>query len=212
MVRALAVRAAAAAARRTADRAARWEAADTRYREARAEAEAGAAAGSGRPTAAARARIDALAAGRNAIALGPPAHPTWAGDRLAAVDARIWAWYRLDIGFAWPRLWLILEEPEQNTVRAARTELDAAVTLAGWGVLCALPALWCWPFLLLGAGFFARGRRRTRTAVDTLAHLTEAAFDLRAATLARELGFDVPEGPLSPETGAQVTAHLRKHA
>ncbi|MFG3662070.1 hypothetical protein [Streptomyces sp. NPDC047706] len=48
--------------------------------------------------------------------------------------------------------------------------------------------------------------------MDTLAHLTEAAFDLRGATLARELGFDVPSGRLSPAVGMQVTAHLRKHA
>ncbi|MFD0385340.1 hypothetical protein ACFQ2B_32920 [Streptomyces stramineus] len=77
-------------------------------------------------------------------------------------------------------------------------------------MLWIVPGLWWWPSLLLAAGVFAAGLRRTRAAVDTLAHLTEAAFDLRAATLARELGFEVPEGRLSPETGAQVTAHLRK--
>ncbi|MCD9144946.1 hypothetical protein [Streptomyces albireticuli] len=192
------------ARRRTAARAKRWRAADRAYL---AELE-----GSGaRPPAEARARIDALAARRNAVALGPPGHPTWTGDRLGAVGARVWAWYRLDVVFAWPRLWLVLEESEQNALRAARAELDTAVTLAGWGVLGLLPAVWWWPAPLVAAGVFAVGLRRTRAAVDTLAHLTEAAFDLRAAVLARELGFDVPEGRLSPETGAQVTAHLRKH-
>ncbi|MFB6977207.1 hypothetical protein [Streptomyces scopuliridis] len=192
------------ARRRTAVRAERWEAADRAYR---AELEGAGA----RPSAATGARIDLLAARRNAVALGPPAHPTWTGDRLDAVHTRVWSWYRLDVVFSWPRLWLILNEAEQNALRVARAELDAAVTLAGWGVLAVLPALWWWPSLLLAAGVFALGLRRTRGAVDTLAHLTEAAYDLRAATLARELGFDVPVGRLSPETGAEVTAHLRKH-
>lgn len=189
---------------RTAARAARWSAADRTYRDELSRAGA-------RPTAGTRARIDAAAARRNAVALGPPTHPTWTGDRLGAVDARVWAWYRLDVVFAWPRLWLVLEEPEQNTLRAARAELDAAVTLAGWGVLSVLPALWWWPAAVFAVGAFGLGLRRTRAAVDTLAHLTEAAFDLRGVALARELGFDVPDGPLSPGIGVQVTAHLRKH-
>ncbi|KUO19799.1 hypothetical protein [Streptomyces dysideae] len=114
--------------------------------------------------------------------------------------------------FAWPRLWLVLNESEQNTLRAARTELDAAVAVAGWGVLIVLPGLWWWPALFVAAGVFAAGLRRTRAAVDTMAHLTEAAFDVRGALLARELGFGVPEGPLPPDVGAQVTVHLPKHA
>ncbi|GAB2873878.1 hypothetical protein GCM10027074_47060 [Streptomyces deserti] len=190
---------------RTAARAARWAAAERAYREERERA-------GDRPPAADAARLDALAARRNGIALRPPAHPTWTGDRLGAVDARVWGWYRLDVVFAWPRLWLVLNESEQNALRAARTELDAAVALAGWGVLAVLPGLWWWPALFVAAGVFLAGLRRTRGAVDTLAHLTEAAFDLRGTVLALELGFDVPGGRLDPETGAQVTAHLRKNA
>ncbi|GAB2732963.1 hypothetical protein [Streptomyces bullii] len=193
------------ARRWTAARAGRWAAADRAYREELERAGA-------RPSAADRARLDALAARRNGIALRPPSHPTWTGDRLGAVDARVWGWYRLDVVFAWPRLWLVLNEFEQGSLRAARTELDAAVALAGWGVLAVLPGLWWWPALCVAAVLFLVGLRRTRGAVDTLAHLTEAAFDLRGATLARRLGFDVPAGRLDPETGAQVTAHLRKHA
>jgi hypothetical protein len=186
-------------------RAERWDAIDRAYRAAWDDADP-------RPSGETRARLDDLAARRNAIALRRPTRPTGMGDRLGAVDARVWAWYRLDVVFVWPRLWLVLTEAEQNALRAARAELDAAVTLAGWGLMCTLLALWWWPALLVAAGVFALGRRRTRAAVDTLAHLTEAAFDLRAATLARKLGFEVPEGRLDPATGEQITAHLRKHA
>ncbi|GEC08278.1 hypothetical protein SSP24_59330 [Streptomyces spinoverrucosus] len=193
------------ARQRTAARAARWTAADEVYREELDRVGA-------RPSAADSARLDVLAARRNAVALRPPAHPVWAGDRLGAVDARVWGWYRLDVVFAWPRLWLVLTDAEQNALRTARTELDAAVALAGWGVLIVPVAVWWWPALPVAAAVFVTGLRRTRAAVDTLAHLTEAAFDLRGATLARELGFDVPPGRLSPAVGMQVTAHLRKHA
>lgn len=192
------------ARRRTAARAGRWDATDRAYR---AELDR---AGP-RPSLEARARLDALAAHRNAIALWPPSHPTWTGDRLGR-STRVWSWYRLDVVFAWPRLWLVLGENEQNTPRATRAEVDAAATQAGWGVLGLLPALWWWPSLLFAAGVLAVGLRRTRAAVDTLAHLPQAAFDLRAATLARELGFGVPEGRLSPVTGTEITAHLRKNA
>ncbi|MFJ3668116.1 hypothetical protein ACIPSE_16905 [Streptomyces sp. NPDC090106] len=188
------------ARRLTAARAARWEAAEAEYR---AELE-----GPAVPD-----RLDALAARRNAVALVPPRRPTWCGDRLRAVDARVWGWYRLDVVFGWPRLWLVLLPAEQEALRAARTELDAAVALCGWGVLTLLPALCWWPATAVAAGLFAVGLRRTRAAVDTVAHLTEAAFDLRGALLARRLGFDVPaRSRLTPQVGARVTAHLRKHA
>ncbi|GAA3301240.1 hypothetical protein GCM10020295_44030 [Streptomyces cinereospinus] len=193
------------AARRTAARAARWTAADAAYREELDRVGV-------RPSAADSARLNELAARRNAVALRAPAHPVWAGDRLGAVDSRVWAWYRLDVVFAWPRLWLVLTDSEQNALRTARGELDASVALAGWGVLTVPVAVWWWPALPVAAALFVAGLRRTRAAVDTLAHLTEAAFDLRGAALARELGFDVPPGRLSPALGTQVTAHLRKHA
>jgi hypothetical protein len=157
-----------------------------------------------------RAMIDAAAQRRNAIALTPPDRPTWMADRLNAVDVRILSWYGLDLVFTWPRLWLILDEAEQGTLRAARATLDAAVALAAWGVLTATLACWWWPAVLLGAALFTIGVRNARTAVDTLAHLTEAAFDLHATDLATRLGF--PTTDLTEATGHQVTRHLRKHA
>lgn len=163
-----------------------------------------------RATKAQRDEIDALAGSRNAIALLPPSRPTWMGDRLRAVDQRVWSWYKLDLVFSWPRLWLVLEETEQETLRAARGRIDTAVGLAGWGVLCLVPAWWWWPAALVAVGLFVVGHRQARVAVDAFAHLAESIYDLRGATLARELGFTVPEGPLPPHVGEQVTAHLRK--
>ncbi|WP_156037476.1 hypothetical protein [Glycomyces tenuis] len=101
---------------------------------------------------------------------------------------------------------------KQQTLRAARDRIDASVGLSGWGVLCLVPALWWWPSVFIAVGLFVVGYRQTRDAVEAFAQLAESAYDLRGATLARELGFDVPEGPLSQYMGEQITAHLRKHS
>lgn len=159
-----------------------------------------------------QARLDSLAAQRNAIALGPPERATWMADRLRSVSTRVWSWYRLDLEFAWPRLWLLLDEGEQEAVRAERGRLDDAVGLAGWGVLYAVLGVWSWPSVLVGAVLVVVAHRRARAAVDSFAHLVEGCFDLRAADLGRTLGFEVPSGTLSPALGAEITAHLRKNA
>lgn len=159
-----------------------------------------------------QARLDSRASKRNAISLGPPERPTWMSDRLRSVSTRVWSWYRLDLEFAWPRLWLLLGDGEQESIRAARNRLDSAVTLAGWGVLYTVLTVWWWPSVLVGAVLVGLSHRQARAAVDTLAHLVEGAFDLHAADLARALGFEVAPGTLSPTIGAEVTAHLRKNA
>jgi hypothetical protein len=159
-----------------------------------------------------QARLDSLAAKRNAVSLGPPERPTWMGDRLRSVSTRVWSWYRLDLEFAWPRLWLLLGDGEQESIRAAHTRLDSTVTLAGWGVLYTMLTVWWWPSMLVGAILVVVSHRQARAAVDTLAHLVEGSFDLHAADLARALGFEVAPGTLSPTVGAEVTAHLRKNA
>lgn len=154
--------------------------------------------------------LDSLAARRNAIALVPPTRPTWMGDRLDAVDRRVWGSYKLDVVFVWPRLWLVLNDSEQLALRSARERLDTAVGLAGWGLMCLLPAFWWWPAAVIGVLLFAIGHRSARGATDGFAHLAEAVFDLRGALLARELGFAVPDGRLEPPVGVQVTQLLRK--
>jgi hypothetical protein len=57
---------------------------------------------------------------RNAIALAPPTRPTWMGDRLAAVDARINQEYHLQL--VWPRLWLVLPDTARAEIRTRRRE------------------------------------------------------------------------------------------
>lgn len=157
-------------------------------------------------------RLDSLAAKRNAVSLGPPERPTWMGDRLRSVNTRVWSWYRLDLEFAWPRLWLLLGDSEQESIRVARAQLDSAVMLAGWGALYAVLAMWSWPAALIGVTLAAVAQWQARAAVDNLAHLVEASIDLHATDLARALGFDVAPGTLSPTVGTEVTAHLRKNA
>jgi hypothetical protein len=161
---------------------------------------------------ASQARLDSLAATRNAVSLSPPERATWMADRLRSVSTRVWSWYRLDLEFAWPRLWLLLGDGEQESVRAERARLDVAVTLAGWAVLYAVLGIWCWPASVLGVVLALVAHRRARAAVDSFAHLIEACFDLHATDLARALGFEVSAGTLSPTLGAEVTAHLRKNA
>ncbi|MFC8078977.1 hypothetical protein ACFUN8_25990 [Streptomyces sp. NPDC057307] len=77
--------------------------------------------------------LDVLAASRNDLGLGPPQRPTWPADRMAAVESRVWAWYRVDVAFAWPRLWLLLSVEEQDALRGAHDRVNAALALAGWG-------------------------------------------------------------------------------
>lgn len=183
----------------------RWEAAAREFDAVHDDTAAASAPGS-------QARLDSLAAKRNAISLGPPERPTWMGDRLRSVSTRVWSWYRLDVEFAWPRLWLLLGDGEQESIRAARNRLDSTVTLAGWGVLYAVLAIWAWPAALIGVTLAVVAHRQSLAAVNSLAHLVEASFDLHATDLAVALGFEVAPGTLSPTVGAEVTAHLRKNA
>ncbi|GAB2898685.1 hypothetical protein [Streptomyces mayteni] len=185
--------------RLTAGRARRWRLRAAAYRAAE-EAEAG------------QRELDVLAARRNAVGLRPPERPTWMADRMTALAARVWAWYRVDVSFAWPRLWLLLTPEEQDALRAARGRVDAAVVLAGWGVLVCGLAVWWWPGTVVGAAMLGEAVRRGRAAVDAFAHLVEAAFDLRVAALAESLRLELPEGPFPPEVGLRVTALLRKQA
>ncbi|WP_344485513.1 hypothetical protein [Glycomyces endophyticus] len=182
----------------------RWDGANDEYERARDAVR-------GAPGADELLELNRLASRRNAIALEPPVHPTWMGDRLSAVDARIWHWYGLDVVFAWPRLWLVLNETEQASVRAARARLDSAMGLAGWGLLCLPLALWWWPAIAASAVLLGAAHRRGRRACDGYAHLVEAAFDLRGPLLARELGIAIEEdGALSRHVGLSVTEQLRK--
>ncbi|MGW3158933.1 hypothetical protein [Streptomyces sp. NPDC001089] len=149
------------------------------------------------------------AAARNRISLEEPVHPCWTGDRVRALDVRIHRAYRLDLDSAWSRLWLVLSGETRTELRGARDVYDAAVRLAAWSVPYLLVAVWWWPSVLIALGLAAVGLRRGRAAMDAFAELVESAVDLHGRELALALGLSCPDR-LDPETGAEITALLRK--
>ncbi|MFD9960033.1 hypothetical protein [Amycolatopsis sp. NPDC058986] len=157
---------------------------------------------------AARQELDRLAGRRNRIGLVRPGRPTWIGDRMAAVDARVFAEYELDLGTAWPRLWLTVADATRTEVRAAATAFGAAATLCGWGLpYLALGVVW-WPAAVLGLLIVVTAWRRGRSTVALYADLVESVVDLHAAGLADALGISAPPDA----AGAEITSRLRKGA
>lgn len=166
-------------------------------------------------------KLNSLAGARNRIALAYPACPTWIGDRAHSVDVRTWHAYGLDLGAAWPRLWLVLEETVRTEIVAARDAFQRASTLAGWAILyLALTFCW-WPLkafsglsatiaVLAGAGTGVTAWYRARAAIASYADLTEAAVDLNACQLAVDLGVPCEPGKFSRETGSQIMRLIRK--
>ncbi|MET9803386.1 hypothetical protein [Streptomyces sp. NPDC006368] len=154
----------------------------------------------------------ALSDARNAIALTRPARPTWIGDRLRGVGARVHAQYGLDFTFTWPRLWTLLPEVCRNDLIAAREAMVSAATTSGWGLLYLCLGFMWWPGALAGTGLMLLGWRRGREAAANLADLTEAAVDLYAADLALLLGVDLPSGHVTPAVGRQLSERFRKGA
>ncbi|GAA2464378.1 hypothetical protein [Streptomyces macrosporus] len=145
---------------------------------------------------------------RNRIALVEPSLPTWTGDRMRAPAARVRGQYLLDLGVAWPRLWLLLPETTREPLTEARQRFDDATTLGGWAVLyTALGALW-WPGVVVGAAVALVAWRRVRAAADTYAELVEAAVDVHVDDLLAH--FDDEFRPVRPHAGARVTERFRK--
>ncbi|MFB7496640.1 hypothetical protein ACFC09_18460 [Streptomyces sp. NPDC056161] len=192
--------------RLTARRRRRWDAAQERFDRAlvaaaRAERTPGAAA------AAARARdLNAL---RNRISLARPARPFWLGDRIAAVDTRVWDSYRLDLTSAWPRLWLTLPEDVRTELGTARAGLAAATRLLAWALGYLVVGLVWWPSAVVGAVTAVTAWWRARTAGAAFAELAESAVDLHGRGLAESLGIPCA-GMLTEDVGAEITTLLRK--
>ncbi|WP_399892066.1 hypothetical protein ACGH7X_32605 [Streptomyces sp. BBFR51] len=194
----------------------RWDDAHAAFNDAlleaaRAEGTPGAAAPA--PAAAsavaAAARARELNARRNRIGLTAPDHPFWLGDRIAAVDTRVWRAYRLDITVAWPRIWLLLAEDVRAEIVASRARLAAAARLMAWAVgYVAVGAVW-WPSAVAGAVAAATAWRRARIAGVAFAELSESAVDLHGRQLAEGLGIAC-EGALTEDVGAEITTVLRK--
>lgn len=185
-------------------RRARWRTAHEAYA-ARSEA-------ADRQDARALGELDRLAALRNRICLAEPSRPTWIGDRLAAMDTRVHSAYALDLGTAWPRLWLTVPEETRAEVRLAATAFDTTARLAGWGLMYVLLGLSWWPAAVGGVAVWFTAWRRGRAAVAVYADLVESVVDLHAHPLAQALGFTDEPGPMTSDLGAVVTSAIRKGA
>jgi hypothetical protein len=184
----------------TARRAARWERAQRDLEELRLGDDP------------APGELDELAGRRNRISLAPPVAPTWIGDRVAATDTRVFGSYHLDLGSAWPRLWLLLPDDVRAELRTARAGFDAAATLAGWGTLYVLLGLEWWPAAVVGVCAHGAAWRRGRVAITELTELAEATVDLYGARLGTALGLTATteNTELTRELGAAIHRRLRK--
>lgn len=147
---------------------------------------------------------------REAIALVRPRRPTWTGDRLHAVDQRVYDAYGLDLGAAWPRLWLTVPDAVRAELLSAREAYGAAFGLAGWAALYLLLGAWWWPALSAAAVVGATAWIRGRSATAVFADLVEATVDLHAITLAQQLGLTGERPALTREVGDAITTTLRK--
>jgi hypothetical protein len=153
---------------------------------------------------------DRFVAARNRIGLQRPRRPTWVGDRLAAADARIWQWYRLDLTSCWPRLWLVIPDSSRQAVQAGREQFGAAMLVGAWAVLYAVLGVLWWPMVFVGIVIGLVAWRRARTNAAVLADLVESTVDVHAVQLAAALGVPVTDNRVTPSNGEQITERLRK--
>jgi hypothetical protein len=194
----------------TARRLSAWQRADQAFQ--RALVAAGRAQVSGSPDAPAlRQAAERLGATRKRINLVPPQRPFRVGDRVAAADHRIFDRYRLDLGFIWPRLWLVMPETTRGEIGTAQARLTQEARLAGWAVAYLILGAWWWPMLLFGAGCGVAAWVRARSAGEVLADLVESAVDVHGRALAESMGIACP-AQLDRETGELITGALRTSA
>jgi hypothetical protein len=151
----------------------------------------------------------AMAARRNRIGIVRPERPTWIGDRLLAVDTRVFSAYALDLSFGWPRLWMALPDAPRSDLTAARAAYDSASRLASWGLLYIVLGGWWWPAALAGAAVVVAGWIRARYSTAAYADLLESSVDLFGKDLANSLG--IPgQGLLTRQMGRAITGIVRK--
>jgi hypothetical protein len=187
----------------------RWAAATQRIEQSASSGEQPSDDSPGLDLAAIAARSKAAIARRDAIALVSPERPTWIGDRLRAVDVRVWAAYRLDLTVAWPHLWSMAAPRLRTDLSAAQDSYSGAARLAGWGLLCLAVAPWWWPAAIVATIILGTAWSNARTATETLASLAETATDLHGRRLAAKLGIPCP-GPLTADIGQEIMTQLRK--
>jgi hypothetical protein len=150
------------------------------------------------------------AARRNAISLSRPSRPTWMGDQLAAVEARVHHQYGADLESWWPRLWLVVDDSTRSELRAARSVFDAAALHASWAVGYLVVAAFWWPSVVIAVGVWTTGWLRGRAAVQTYATLIESAVDVNKSALARRLELLQDEESFGSAVGHRITDAFRK--
>lgn len=116
----------------------------------------------------------------------------------------------VDASAAWPRLWLLLGDEARRTVISARAPLAEAVTLAGWGGICALAGTVWWPAPRGGGLCLPDLWRRARTALDDPATLIDSVVDVHHRALAEALGVAVGEEGVGEAAGRRIDDMLHK--
>jgi len=145
------------------------------------------------------------------IALEEPDRPTWSGDRMNAVAARLRRDYQLHLATVWPYLWLTLSDVARNEIVNAEMRLRQAMTLMAWAMLYLGLTFWWWPAALIALGIAVTAHRRIRLAVDTYAQLLEAAVRLHLPTIGSAVGVtSAAFGKNQREFGKELT--LRFHS
>jgi hypothetical protein len=133
-----------------------------------------------------------------------PERPTWSGDRINAVAARLDRDLQVDLAEVWPCIWLILAEDVRGQVTTARQALTRAAALSGWALLYLSLTVWWWPAALLSLGLALASRSRIRSSAEDYACLLEAAVRLHACDLATRLAAAAePPAPAGPWMPAQ---------
>jgi hypothetical protein len=186
-------------------RRARWAAATERYRRQR-DADARALARDGQRADPARRRAAYHAVRR--IAEEEPERPTWSGDQVHAVEARLGRDHHVDLPLLWPHLWLVLPESTRDEITAVEQALVRACALGGWALMYAALTVWWWPAAPLAAAVALTARHRVRAATALYARLLEAAARLHLTDLASQLGID-HTGPADTALGEALTRRLR---
>lgn len=156
--------------------------------------------------------INAAGARLNRLALVRPGRPTWMGDRMYGVERIALNRYGLDLGFGWPRLWLVLPDTTRTELAATNNAFVAAVATGTWAWPYLLLTIVWWPAAIVAVGIGVTGWARARSTISDLAVLSESAIDLHGRLLAIALGIAGTEstGPLTVAEGEQITAAIRK--
>ncbi|MER7753724.1 hypothetical protein [Kitasatospora sp. NPDC097643] len=141
---------------------------------------------------------------------GASAPTSGIGARFGRLHGDIGAYYSLDLAAAWPRLWLVLPESARADLTTVSAGFRQAAEAQAWGLLCLPVACWWWPAAVPAAVLIATGWGRGRAAAEEFATLVESVVDVHGAALATALGFDCPDGRLTPETGQRVSDHLAR--